>query len=84
MAVDRGLCQVQGYTFVFSSSKSEYRRRPEVRTRVFSLTDAIHIVNKLPSRVDVSSLEYRTLEKRLVVAGSGGFSLDINEFGPST
>ncbi len=80
-AADGSFCQLQGYTFVHNSSTNEFRRRPELRTRIFSFADAIHIVNKLPSQVEISSLEYRFVEKRLVVMDKTGFYLDINEFG---
>ena len=72
---------VRGYSFVFSPGSNEFRKRPEVRTRIFSLGDAGHIVNKLPREVDISSLQYRVVEKRLVVTDMKGFALDINEFG---
>ena len=75
------LFEIQGYTFVFHSGTNEYRKRPEIRTRIFSLADAGHIVNKIPREVDIASLEYRVVESRLVVTDSSGFVLDINEFG---
>ena len=76
-----GLYEIQGYTFVFHSPTNEYRKRPELRTRIFSLGDAGYIVNKLPREVDIGSLEYRIIEQRLVIADAKGFVLDINEFG---
>ena len=75
--------EIQGYSFVFSSGRNEYRRRPELRTRICSLGDAGLIVSKLPRNVDLGSLEYRIVDERLVVTDMAGFSLDINEFGPS-
>jgi hypothetical protein len=81
ISASEGLYEIQGYTFVFHSSANEYRKRPELRTRIYSLGDAGHIVNKLPREVDIGSLEYRVIEQRLVVTDSKGFLLDINEFG---
>jgi hypothetical protein len=77
------LVELRGFTFVFNSGTNEYRRRPEVRSRILSLADAGHIVNRIPSEVVVTSLEYLTVDNRLVVSDKEGFSLDINEFGPS-
>jgi hypothetical protein len=74
-------CEVKGYTFVFRSGSNEYRRRPELRTRVFSLGDAGHIVNKIPAGADIGALQYRMVDKRLVITDLAGFTLDINEFG---
>ena len=77
------MCVLQGYAYIFHSSTNEYRRRPERRTRIFSLAEANHIVNMLPRELDLASLEYRTIDGRLVVTDMKGFSLDINEFGSS-
>lgn len=74
------LCEVKGYAFVFYSGSNEYQRRPQVWVRIFSIGDALNIVNKLPGDVDLHALEYRVVNGRLVVTDSKGFSLDINEF----
>lgn len=76
-----GLCEVRGYAYVFFSGTNEYQRRPTIRTRIISLTDAINTVNKLPADTDIPSLEYRMVNDRLVVVDKSGFSLDVNEFG---
>ena len=76
------LQEVQGYTFVFNSGTNEYKKNPELRTRIFSLGQAGFIVNKIPHEVAIESLDYRFIEKRLVVTDSKNFALDINEFGP--
>ena len=77
------VCVVQGYAFIFHSGSGEYQRRPDRRTRIFSLADASHIVNILPPELDLASLEYRKVDGRLVVTDTKGFSLDVNEFGSS-
>ena len=79
--VSGNLFELQGYSFVFNSATNEYRRRPEVRTRILALGDAGYIVNKLPAETDIASLEYRVVNQRLVVTDLRDFSLDINEFG---
>jgi len=75
------LQEVQGYSFVFNRGTNEYKKRPELRTRIFSLGQADFIVNKIPREVAIESLEYRIIEKRLVITDRKRFSLDINEFG---
>ena len=79
--ISGGLQEVQGYTFVFNRGTNEFKKRPELRTRIFSLGQADFIVNKIPREVTIASLEYRFIEKRLVVTDGGKFALDINEFG---
>ena len=81
--VSGDLQEVRGYTFVFNRGTNEYKKRPELRTRIFSLGQADFIVNKIPREVAMESLEYRTKDKRLVITDSRNFSLDINEFGLS-
>ena len=79
--ISRTLQEVAGYTFVFNRGTNEYKKRPELRTRLFSLGQAGLIVNKMPREVDIEALEYRFIEKRMVVTDNKGFTLDINEFG---
>ena len=82
-AVAGGLVRLHGYTFVFNPNALEYRRRPEVRTRIFNLGDAQLIVNVISSQVQVDELEYRMQDGRLVVTDGKRFKLDVNEFGAS-
>jgi hypothetical protein len=77
------LFRLQGYAFVFNPGTGEYRRRQDLRNRIVSFSDAGHIVTKLPRDMNVDALEYKAVDGRLVVTDSRGFSLDINEFGPS-
>ena len=77
------LVELRGYTFVFNPGANEYHRRPELRKRVLSLADSGQIVNRIPRDVSIDSLEYRTVDNRLVVTDRKEFSLDIHEFGPS-
>ena len=81
-AVSELLIEMHGYTFIFNTSVNEYRRLPETRTRIFSLGNAGHIINKVPRDVDLDSLSYQIVEQRLVVTDKRSFSLAVNEFGP--
>ena len=72
---------VQGFGFVFVVGANEFHKLPEQRTRLFSLGQDGLIVNKIPSTVAISSLEYRVQDRRLVVTDGKHFALDINEFG---
>ena len=75
------LQEIQGYAFVFEPGMNEYKKRPELRTRIFSLGMDGLIVTKIPASVAIESLMYREVERRLVVTDGGSFALDINEFG---
>ncbi len=80
-AIAGDLAEVRGYAFVFNAGTNEYRKRPELRTRLFSLGHAGYIVTKMPRDVSLEDLQYRTVDKRLVVTDGREFTLDINEFG---
>ena len=82
-AVSGEIQEVRGYTFVFNRGTNEYKKRPELRIRIFSLGDPGFIVNKIPREVAIESLEYRFIEERLFITDGRNVALDINEFGPS-
>ena len=82
-AVSGEVVELRGYAFVFQPGMNEFRRLPELRTRLLSLGDAGHIVNKIPRGLDVAPLRYQLIERRLVVTDGDSFSLPINEFGPA-
>jgi hypothetical protein len=82
-AVAGPLFRAQGHSFVFDSGTNSYIRHPVSRTRLFSLSDAGHIINVIPREVDLSSLQYRVVAGRLAITDSRDFSLEINEFGQS-
>ena len=72
---------IRGYTFVLSTTRNEFVRRPERRTRIMSLVDAGNIINVIPRDVDLESLAYIYGEdRRLMVTDGKDFRLDINEF----
>jgi hypothetical protein len=77
------LYRIQGYAFVFTPGANEYKKRPELRTRLFSLGEEGFVVNILPREISIASLEYRLVEKHIVVTDGRDFTLDINEFGGS-
>jgi len=82
-AVAGSLFKAVGYSFVFDSGTNSYVKHTQVRTRLFSLSDAGHIINVIPQEVDLQSLQYRTASGRLAVTDGRGFALEINEFGQS-
>ena len=83
-AVAGPLFKAQGYSFVFDSGTNSYVKHPKLRTRLFSVSDAGHIITMIPQEVDLNTLEYRLVSGRLAITDSRGFSLEINEFGQSS
>jgi hypothetical protein len=83
LAVAGASFKVRGYSFVFDTRSNSYVKHPALRTRLFSLSDAGHIINVVPQEVDLGTLQYRVVNRRLEVTDGAGFSLEINEFGQS-
>lgn len=76
-----GVARVRGYAFVFDEWAEEFKRRPEERVRIISLTDAGLIINVLPSNTEINELLYRVNEKgQRVITDGRNFSMDISEF----
>jgi hypothetical protein len=83
-AVAGPLFRAEGFSFVFDSGTNSYVKHPKLRTRLFSVSDAGHIITMIPQEVDLNTLEYRRVSGRLAITDSRGFSLEINEFGQSS
>jgi len=80
--VNGRVVRVEGYVFIFDSTKSYYFKIDKKRTTVIDLADSGYIVNIIPPDVNIENLVYKeSREKRLVVTDEKSFSLDINEFG---
>jgi len=81
-AVGDSAVRVEGYVFIFDESNNEYLRKPELRTRIFSLIDARILINVISPATVVHKVVYRLSEDNKLVATDGeNFQLDINEFG---
>ena len=51
------LIRVKGYLFAMDSSRKQFVRREQLRTRIVALSDAV-IVNVLPSHVKMDQITY--------------------------
>jgi hypothetical protein len=76
-----GAVRLEGYAFVHEADSNQYAMRPELRIRVFGLTDSGLIINVIASSVRLEDLSYQVSpEGRMIVTDGKSFSLDINEF----
>ena len=74
--------RVEGYSFILDEVSNEYHRKPELRTRIFSLIDGRTIINVIPPLTVIEKVTHRLSEANNLVATDGeDFQLDINEFG---
>ena len=80
--VGENVVRVEGYTFVLDTVTKQYTRRPELRTRIISLTDSGNIINVIPAATKLEAVTYKMSEdNRLIVTDGEHLSLDVNEFG---
>ncbi|MDI6800090.1 MAG: hypothetical protein QMD53_05420 [Actinomycetota bacterium] len=79
-AVD-GAVRLQDYVFVWNRTFNKFERRPEERTRVVSLNDAINIINIIPSSVLIEDVHYASSESgHLIITDGADFKMDVDEF----
>ena len=82
IATSGGSIRARGYVFVLNSGTGTFEKKPELRTRLISATDANNIINVLPESVDLEAVRYTyDSGRRLTVTDGVDFKLDINEFG---
>ena len=73
--------RVTGYIFVFDEMSGEFVRRRELRTRIFSLTDAGVIINIFPKSVNIRDITYQVDENnQRVITDGKTFTMNVNEF----
>jgi len=63
-----------------------YRRKPEVRVRIFDVIDPQLIVIVLPPATSIDNLKYDVdnYSGRLTLTDGAAFKLDMNEFADET
>ncbi len=78
-AYSEGLLRVVGHMFAVDSSTFEFRRRPEVRTRIVSAVSGEVLINILPPSVDLAKVVYRQEAGALRVTDGTDWHLDLSE-----
>lgn len=71
------IVRVKGYLFAMDAKGNEFVRRPQLRTRIISLSDCV-IVNSLPAQVQIDKITYNHLpEGDILVTDGSDWHLDI-------
>jgi hypothetical protein len=73
------MIRVEGHAWI-SNAIGSFERRPDPRTRLFSLATGGEILVVVPPEVDIDGLTYLSTQGRLVITDGAGYSLDISEF----
>ncbi|MBE0541878.1 MAG: hypothetical protein IH623_10870 [Verrucomicrobia bacterium] len=78
---EQGVARATGYVFVIDDlSNHLFVKRPDKRTKIFSLTDGTLIVNVVPPAVDLEKVRYE-LNDRMLLVTDDTWKMDIKEFG---
>jgi hypothetical protein len=79
-AVEGDSMRVTGHAFIYHSETRKFEKKPNVRTRVFSLIDARLVINILPKDADVGQIKYVVKDARLALEISEAIEYDLTEY----
>jgi hypothetical protein len=79
-AYENGLARVTGHIFTVDTTKFAFFRRPELRTRIISLTSGDVLMNVLPPAVDLAKIVYKQEKKSVRVTDGSQWHMEISEF----
>jgi len=79
---EHGMARAWGYVFVVDDlNKHMFVKRPDRRTKLFSISSGDVIVNVIPETVDLERVAYALKDRSLRVTDGSGWSMDVKEFG---
>ena len=72
---------VRGYAFVYDDASGDFLRREEARTRIFSLTDAVYVINLLPGETVLEDISYqKNAKNQRIITYGNTFQMNVSEF----
>jgi hypothetical protein len=77
---ESGVARVVGHVYTVDTTKFQYVRRPEVRTRIISIVSGDLLINVIPPTVDIEKITYKQEKKGVRVTDGSGWHLDLSEF----
>ena len=79
---EHGMARACGYVFVVDDlNKHMFMKRPDRRTKLFSISSGDVIVNVIPETVDLERVAYEIKDRSLRVTDGSDWSMDVKEFG---
>ena len=79
-AYEGGVARVVGHVFTVDTTKFQYIRRPEVRTRIISIIGGDLLINVIPPSVNLDKITYKQEKKGVRVSDGSDWFLDLSEF----
>lgn len=81
-AVDRSLCRIEGYVFVYDDKSTEFIKKAEKRITIIDVAESGFIVNVIDPTVVLENVRYKYAPNvGLIATDNNNFTLNINEFG---
>lgn len=79
VAAQGSLCRIKGFVFIYDEKKTEFIRKPELRTTIMDLAGSGYIVNVIGRDVELENVRYKYVHDAGLIATDGKeFSLNIN------
>ncbi len=76
------IVRIEGYAFIYDSTKNDFIRKPRKRVRIFDLGQSGYIVTIIPSQVLLHELTYKSTDQKTLLFTDGkSFQIDVSEFG---
>src|SRR5215510_14242341 len=79
-AYEDGVARVVGHVYTVDTTKFQYIRRPELRTRIISIVSGDLLVNIIPPSVNLEKITYKQEKKGVRVSDGSDWFLDLSEF----
>lgn len=76
---ENGLARVTGHVYAVDTIKAVFFRRPELRTRIISLSTGDTLVNILPPSVDLEKIVYKQEKETVRVTDNDQWHMDISD-----
>ncbi len=78
----KGEVRVMGHMFVLGGRANKlFQRKPDLRSRIFSVLAGAVFVNVLPEEVNLEGVVYEFHDNALRVTDGSGWHMDLKEFG---
>ena len=72
--------KIRGYSHLRDLSTGHFQRKPEIRTKLVSVTSGAHILYELPNETPVDSMRIESVGGKVQLRGDGGFGMDLTEY----
>jgi hypothetical protein len=78
-AYDAGVVKLSGWTYLRDAATGQIIRKPDIRTRLYSLASGTILVYQLPDTTKPDALEFTGDAAHLVVTDNEGLQLNVSE-----